>query len=262
MLSRTLKEYEDSYKSNLSAYLKKYEDNTEASFLEIQLNIYTSYHNSLKKISDFFLTNSRENLRVNSKINSILLDLKNIDSSAFDEIVLIGKSKIVTEDDKDEGMLILGTIPSSININFEKLNNYITSAKRILEFINKKLTNPRASDIPEKITILEDKDAEGTPEKLVNPYPQVFSNPHAYEFFEKLHEKYKDTKKPLADYSFIYRMMYKDGYILEHFKVTMYRNWLNKHYEIELYTLKTIHKCSTDSKIQNYNTIKELLQLK
>ena len=50
MLSRTLKEYQDNYKDRLSSYLDNYEDNTEFLFLKNDLNDYTNYYNSLKKV--------------------------------------------------------------------------------------------------------------------------------------------------------------------------------------------------------------------
>tara|TARA_R110001606_G_scaffold78918_7_gene182319 strand:+ start:1314 stop:2177 length:864 start_codon:yes stop_codon:yes gene_type:complete len=98
--------------------------------------------------------------------------------------------------------------------------------------------------------------------KLENPHPQIFSSPLAFKLFEKLHESYKTTKKQTADYSFIYRAMYDDGYILDSCKNTMFINWLSKNYNIVPVKIKTKDNCSTDSKVQNYNTVKELLQIK
>ena len=58
MLSSTLREYKDSYKANLSAYLMEYEDNTEASFLSSELEKYTNYYNSLVKNDSIKLNNT------------------------------------------------------------------------------------------------------------------------------------------------------------------------------------------------------------
>jgi len=149
------------------------------------------------------------------------------------------------------------------DVTKEKLDNFITSTKKIIEFINKNLINLPSSVIPENVVDIEGKNTEGTLEKPINKYPQVFLNPKAYELFEKLHETYKSTKNPLADYSFIYRMMIIDGLILDSYKPQMFINWLSKKdYSIHIDKIKTLEKCKTDSKIQTYNITKKLLKIK
>ena len=57
--------------------------------------------------------------------------------------------------------------------------------------------------------------------------------------------------------------MYKDGYILDTFKNQMFIDWLNKDpYSISLDKLKTLNNCSTRGKVQTYNTLKEISQIK
>lgn len=100
-------------------------------------------------------------------------------------------------------------------------------------------------------------------ETTKNPHPQIFSNTHAYGLFQTLFEQFKTTQNKIADFSFIYRQMYKDGLILDSFKPQMFINWINKEpYNISLDKLKTLDNCSTTHKVQTYNTTKELLQIK
>lgn len=96
-----------------------------------------------------------------------------------------------------------------------------------------------------------------------NPYSHIFSEDKAFILFEKLLNLYKDSKSQLADFSFIYRMMYKDGYILSSYKPQMFINWIGgKPYNIHIDKIKTLDNCSTDAKKNTYSTSKELIQLK
>lgn len=269
MLSSTRKDYEEKYDSRLSDHKKVYFENDATSFLELELSNYTKYYNSLIKISEYFKNKKAEDIKLSPTITEVISDLKNINEPVFDEIIEIEKTKVITDKvTLDSGFvdeMIRGFIPGRVKIHYEKLDNLITSAKKILEFINNKLSSPQDLDVPKDITDngsskkLEVLEPE---EKLENPYPQVFSNTDAFILFERLHENYRTSKTSLADYSFIYRMMYDDGYILDSYKPQMFINWLSKHYQIELPKIKTRYKCTTKSKIQNYNTIKEILQIK
>lgn len=67
-----------------------------------------------------------------------------------------------------------------------------------------------------------------------NPYPKIFRDDEAFALFEKLHSIYKDVGNLMANYSFIYRMMYKDGSILETVKPNKFIELImEKPYEIE-----------------------------
>jgi hypothetical protein len=95
-----------------------------------------------------------------------------------------------------------------------------------------------------------------------NPYSYVFSNRSSFNLFEKLFSLFKDSKTPIADFSFVYRMMYDDGYILPHFKPQMFIKWIDAEpYHISVDKLKTLDKCTTDAKRNTYSTTKELIQL-
>lgn len=69
----------------------------------------------------------------------------------------------------------------------------------------------------------------------INPYPHIFKDSKSYRIFEYLHNQYKNSNTPLADYSFIYGVMYKNRHILEHFKPEMFRRWIeNEPFNIDL----------------------------
>lgn len=252
----TRKEYENNYDDRLSSYKSDYEDKSEKSFLEVELNIYAKYYNSLKKISHFIKTSPKNNLGQYPITSEVGWELEIINKQVYNEIITIKKSR--QEEDEFERLLNpVGRAPS-IEINIDNLNNRILSAKSILEFINDRKMNIKKPDIRESKTDFGINNSSVNFEKKVNPHPQVFSDSKAFELFEKLHETYKATKYPIADYSFIYRMMFDDGYILESFRPQMFINWISKEpYNIELDKIKTISSCKTDSKIQTYNSIKK-----
>lgn len=297
MFSFTFKEYKKTYNSRLSAYLDDFEDNTPDLFLENELIFYTSFHNQLKFIVDDFDKSFEE--KINKEQNkSLYLSLINslIESqykmkpvpkpSIPPSIVNFALQSLINTSTESKTISNDKNIPipqytveelnkklketwdsecteEYIKSNIKKIfNQIITSTKRIIDFIIVEKSNLENSKFPVSNENFGKEAPNKQPATKENLHPQVFSCPKGYELFEKLHETNKGRSTPLADYSFTYRMMYKDGYILDHFKPSMYRNWLSKHYEIELDKLKTIHDCTTDSRIQNYNTLKELLQIK
>lgn len=95
-----------------------------------------------------------------------------------------------------------------------------------------------------------------------NPYPQIFKNGFAFKLFERLFLNFKDSESQLADFSFIYRKMHVDGYLLEHVKAEVFKNWLCKEpFAICLdNSLKTLERCTTPNKEYNYTTTVELIK--
>ncbi|GAA4801690.1 hypothetical protein [Litoribaculum gwangyangense] len=150
----TSKEYEKNYNGRMSSYKNDYIDNTENSFLAIELENYSNYYNALIKIADYFKNKTTKDLRINSTTTVVISDLKEVNESVFNEIFKIEKTKIllnkVSTDIGFEDYMIRGQIPGKIEIDFKKLNNYITSAKRIIDFINEKKSGIQKSDAPEK----------------------------------------------------------------------------------------------------------------
>jgi hypothetical protein len=65
-------------------------------------------------------------------------------------------------------------------------------------------------------------------QKNGNPYPEVFPCHSSYSLFMDWHNEFKTSNNQLANYSVIYRLMFKDGLIMSHFRPQMYINWLIK----------------------------------
>lgn len=95
-----------------------------------------------------------------------------------------------------------------------------------------------------------------------NPFPGIFTNEIGYLLFDRLHAEYKDSMNLLTDYSFIYRMMHAEGFIVDHIKPEMFKNWLSKEpYSIIIdHKLKTLDRCKTDTKKTSYAIAKELIE--
>src|SRR5690606_31960639 len=95
-----------------------------------------------------------------------------------------------------------------------------------------------------------------------NPFPGVFSNETGYLLFDRLHNEFKDTPNILTDYSFIYRMLYAEGFILESIKPEMFKSWISKEpYSVIIdHKLKTLDRCQTDNKKTSYAIAKELIE--
>lgn len=132
----TRKEYEKNYNDSLSSYKNDYEDKSEKSFLEVELNSYTKYYNSLKKISHFIKTTPKNNLGHYPITSEFGWELEIINEQVYNEIIT--KKKAIPEEDEFKRLLYPGDNAPSIEINIDNLNNRILSAKSILEFIIKK----------------------------------------------------------------------------------------------------------------------------
>lgn len=91
-----------------------------------------------------------------------------------------------------------------------------------------------------------------------NPYPRIFSDIESFLFCEELIKNISNVKRTrLADCSFIFRMMQKDGYIFDDVSEGSFRNFLTKNYEFTFDKLKTYEYSYTDKKFQLYNSLKK-----
>lgn len=91
-----------------------------------------------------------------------------------------------------------------------------------------------------------------------NPYPRIFSDIESFLFCEELIKNICNVKRTrLADCSFVFRMMQKDGYIFDDVSEGSFRNFLSKNYEFTFDKLKTYEYSYTDKKIQLYNSLKK-----
>lgn len=144
----TRKKYEKNYDDRLSFYKNQYVDNTPKSFLEIELNSYNKYYNSLKKISHFTKTSPKNNLGLFPITSEVGWELKIINEQVYKEIITTKKDK--QEEDDFEQLLYPGERSPSIEINTDNLNNRILSAKRILDCIYEKIEDSENSSNLEK----------------------------------------------------------------------------------------------------------------
>ncbi len=116
---------------------------------------------------------------------------------------------------------------------------------------------------------IENKNEEVVDEKLtnkaphVNPYPEVFKSLEALLLFQRLHESKKSSQTLLADFSFIYRRMYKDDLLQDYQKPEVFRQWLSKEpFEVVLDNpFKTLDNCTTKNKEDDYHNAKLLVQM-
>ncbi|MDB9782325.1 hypothetical protein OAB88_04385 [Winogradskyella sp.] len=149
----------------------------------------------------------------------------------------------------------ISTLKNS-GFNLDKVDNHINSIKSIMAFINSLLTEDNLSENINENEVIELRSSD-------NPYPYIFKNGQCYELFQRLYDHFKSTRYPLADFSFIYRKMHKDGHILDSFKPQMFANWVNeKPYEIPMSKIKTMSDCSTLDKIRTYDMVKASIQSK
>jgi hypothetical protein len=96
-----------------------------------------------------------------------------------------------------------------------------------------------------------------------NPYARIFKNDYAFLLFESLKESLcKNIKTELADYSFVFRILYSDKYIYEAVKESEFRTFLNEEYHVNLDKLKTLNNCSPNKKREIYNLVKQQIEPK
>jgi hypothetical protein len=170
-------------------------------------------------------------------------DLKNILSNTIDEYMYF----VYTKDELD----------MQIQKDFYLYAYYLGKIK-IIDFIESK----RKNFVQNVISIKDLSNENDESIKTENPYPQIFSNLKAFHLFDRLYEQFKDSKNQIADFSFIYRMMFNESFILPHFKPQMFIDWIDvEPYKISLEKIKTMGDCSTEQKIRTYNNTKEIIQI-
>lgn len=104
----------------------------------------------------------------------------------------------------------------------------------------------------------ESQQAPDVKEQPENPHPRIFKESIHFQLFDYLRRNI--DKNQLAEFSFIYWQMIKDGFIYEGVKPTEYINWLSVTYQIDLIELKQYHNCNTGNKLTLYQTAKRLFQ--
>ena len=130
MISSTLNQYKESFKTNLLTFLNEYEDNTKTFFLQNEKVKYQAYQNALIKIADQMKFFTSEELKKNLVHKSIAADFKKINPQAY--------NAIITElhPTKTDDILSLSAINKDrIHINETELEKHIKSSIVILKFI-------------------------------------------------------------------------------------------------------------------------------
>ncbi len=92
-----------------------------------------------------------------------------------------------------------------------------------------------------------------------NPYPRIFKNHNSFLLFEKLRSQVRE-RYLLADYSFIYRRMQKDGYIYISLVDSEFRGFLSDYISISIEKTKLLDYCTTIHKETNYSITKNLFK--
>ena len=131
MISSTLNQYKQSFKTNLEAFLNEYVDNTTAFFLEKEKNKYKAFQKALTKIADQIKLFTSTKLDENPIYRTTALDLKKINLNVY--------NSIVTELNpvKDVTILSLSAAKNDkIKIDEIALENHIKSSILILKFIS------------------------------------------------------------------------------------------------------------------------------
>lgn len=141
MISATLREYIENYETILDVFLNDYEDNRESFFIQKELEKYIEYYEALTIISKKISHSTSDKLKSFSVNSEIASKLKEICPTVYNDIVAIKIIKI-DFDEVDGDFLLPYPLPSLINIDFKKLENYIKSSVLILEYITNKINPP------------------------------------------------------------------------------------------------------------------------
>lgn len=87
-----------------------------------------------------------------------------------------------------------------------------------------------------------------------NLYPRTFINNDAFHLFEKVSALIcKNKRTQLADYSFVFRKLQKDGLIYSDITEKSFREFLSNYCEVNLDKLKILEYCTTPLKETLYN---------
>lgn len=186
MISATLKEYKENYKNILDIFLNDYEDNRESFFVQKELKKYLDYHEALILISKKINHSTSEELKSVTIGKETASKLQEICPIVYEDIVEIKIIKI-DFDEVDGDFLLPHVVPSLINVDYKKLENYIKSSILILEYISNKINTPSLASYN-----------HGGSET-----PNVFFTPSKIDKFENNYnepEQMPDPKKPITTF--------------------------------------------------------------
>ena len=95
-------------------------------------------------------------------------------------------------------------------------------------------------------------------EQPINKYPRIFTDEKAYLFFEKLVEEFKVKKYALANFSYIFHRMKKDGLIYEDYMQTEFVFFL-LNFDVNIDRIKLLGDIGNkENKEEIYNRLKKI----
>jgi len=133
MLSCTLNQYKQTCNANLIAFLEEYEDNTKNFFLQKELEKYQTYQKALNTISSRLAFYTREELNKNPIHKSVASKLKQINKTAYDNI--IREINLESEPIENNILSLSNLKQATIIIDEVALKNHISSSIVILNLI-------------------------------------------------------------------------------------------------------------------------------
>ncbi|MCH4551998.1 hypothetical protein [Aestuariibaculum lutulentum] len=228
MLGFTFKEYKETYKNRLLAYLDDYEDNTPDLFLEDELKTYNAIYNELKFIVDNFDKNFEKEINQGLNRHIYLSIINNFIESQHKfkpipkpsvpqsivnfvfQSILNPKPKTTSKVNnisvpqytkEDLNIILKESWDSSCNEDYIKsnmkkiYNNIITSTKRIIDFINDEKSRLQNSVDPYIKTAT--KDSSIIIKDHLSNKPKKYSEKwHALAYLLEL--KFKGLKPPIS----------------------------------------------------------------
>jgi hypothetical protein len=144
----TYRKYIEKYEERLRTYKEKFEDRNESIFLEREITNFKDFHNVLASIHNSLIKHKDYSNVINdAQFKSHFDYLENNYNNVFKELfkigpVLLDANKNVSHPDDIKEDDIRGYI-FNFDVIKEKLDNFIVSTKRIIEFIQNRIANPK-----------------------------------------------------------------------------------------------------------------------
>lgn len=113
---------------------------------------------------------------------------------------------------------------------------YASVVFEYFQWLEKNYNSPDIRDIEEKNISIEVENF-----KSVNLFPHIFKNKNCYDFFSELKKVLVKGDTKIADFSFIFHKMNKDGFILN-IKHKVFISFLNKEYDSQITDVKFPYK--------------------
>lgn len=108
---------------------------------------------------------------------------------------------------------------------------FIELKRRKAEILEKPALAP--PKVPSALPLIQRTIVEEDPQYGFN-CQSIFKDIKAQWIFEFLHTNLVGEKTQLADYSYVFRQMHQDGYILEGIKEKAFRDFLSNHFQVHL----------------------------